>query len=283
MNKNRIGYLGPEGSFTNVAALHAFSQQKLKAYFTIPDCFDALVNNEVDYSIIPLENTLEGSVTLTIDSLFRSSNLSVVAEIILPIQQHLLMHIDQKNQQVEKVLSHSHALAQCHQFLHQDLKGVPLVQTTSTSAAAKLVSRESEKPLAAIGTELAAKLYELEIVKRNIQDSSNNHTRFVVVTSDKAPPTLSLTPTRVKSTIMVTLPTDRAGALHQVLSAFSWRRLNLSKIESRPLKKRLGDYFFIIDIEEEVDSVLVKGSLDEIRALGCGVKVIGSYASYPIA
>ncbi|WP_442893541.1 prephenate dehydratase [Bacillus sp. 2205SS5-2] len=277
----KLGYLGPQGSFTNMAALHVFEKNSLIDYVTIPDCFDALMNKEVDYSIVPLENTLEGSVSLTIDSLFRSNDLKVVAEVVLPINQHLLMHPNQvHSEKIEKILSHSHALAQCHHFLHQNVKGASLLPTTSTSAAAEWVSQNPTSSSAAIGTDLAAKLYGLEVVKRNIHDSENNHTRFLIITLEKSVPKLTLTPTKVKSTIMVTLPTDRAGALHQVLSAFSWRQLNLSKIESRPLKTRLGDYFFIIDIEEEVENVLVQGALQEIEAVGCKVKVVGSYSSY---
>ncbi|KYD10889.1 prephenate dehydratase [Heyndrickxia sporothermodurans] len=278
----RAGYLGPKATFTDIAVQNAFPDVERIAYTTIPDCFKAVKNKEVDMAIVPFENALEGSVHLTTDYLFHETNPPIRAEIIVPIQQHLMVHPMQYNKwnEVERILSHPHALAQCHKFLHQQFRGVTLEQMTSTAAAAKYVSEHPESNMAAIANELAAEKYNLQIVKENIHDYDFNHTRFIVLAHNDTEILPSLTSTYEKTTIMVTLPSDRAGSLHQVLSAFAWRKINLSKIESRPLKTGLGHYFFMIDINQTYEDQLVKNAIEEIESLGCQVKILGSYFSY---
>lgn len=278
----RAGYLGPKATFTDIAVQNAFPDAERIAYTTIPDCFKAVKNKEVDMAIIPFENALEGSVHLTTDYLFHETNPPIRAEIIVPIQQHLMVHPTQLKSwgEVERILSHPHALAQCHKFLHQQFRGVTLEQMTSTAAAAKYVSEHPELKIAAIANELAAEKYNLQIVKESIHDYDYNHTRFIVLASQEIEIFPNLEASFQKSTIMVTLPSDRAGALHQVLSAFAWRQINLSKIESRPLKTGLGHYFFMIDINHSLEDSLVKNALEEIESLGCSVKILGSYFSF---
>ncbi|GIN38644.1 prephenate dehydratase [Heyndrickxia oleronia] len=278
----RVGYLGPKATFTDIAVQNTFPDAERIAYTTIPDCLNAVKCREVDIAIVPFENALEGTVHLTIDYLYHEINPPIRAEVIVPIQQHLMVHPLQTNNwtEVEKILSHPHALAQCHQFLHQQFRGVTLEQFTSTAAAAKYISEHPELKLAAIANEMAAEKYHLQIVKENIHDYHFNHTRFIVLAHEDVKVNKELKPLYQKTTIMVTLPSDRAGALHQVLSAFAWRQINLSKIESRPLKTGLGHYFFMIDINHEMQNQLVKNALEEIEVLGCKVKVLGSYSSY---
>jgi prephenate dehydratase len=278
----KIAYLGPLASFTDLAVKRAFPKCTAIPCVTIPDCIEAAIKEEVDYAVVPMENSLEGSVHITVDYLFHKSNLNIAAELTSPIHQHLMIHPSNNSNvtALEKILSHSHALAQCHKFLNSVYRGTALEQTTSTAAAAKYLSEHPEEKLGAIGNELAANVYGLEITHKNIHDFAYNHTRFIVLHKD--PVRLELPNKKVteKTTLMVTLPKDRSGALHQVLSAFAWRQLNLSKIESRPLKTGLGDYFFLIDVEQEMDEVLLPGAISEMEALGCKVKVIGSYSSY---
>ncbi|WP_374054400.1 prephenate dehydratase [Rossellomorea sp. FM04394] len=278
----KIAYLGPRASFTDLAVKKAFPEENTVSYVTIPDCIEAVIENEVDYAVVPLENALEGSVHITVDYLFHEANLAIVAELTSAIQQHLMIHPEWSESEgtIEKVLSHSHALAQCHKFLHKQFKGVPLEQTTSTAAAAKFVSENPDMFLGAIGNELAAEKYGLNILHENIHDFAYNHTRFIVLHKTADPLSLSQEKSMEKTTLMVTLPKDRSGALHQVLSTFAWRQLNLSKIESRPLKTGLGDYFFLIDVAHEMDDVLLPGAISEMEALGCKVKMIGTYSSY---
>ncbi|RIW29680.1 prephenate dehydratase [Bacillus salacetis] len=278
----KIAYLGPQASFTDLAVKKAFPKSEAIPRVTIPDCIEAAIKEEVDYAVVPMENSLEGSVHITVDYLFHEADLSIAAELTSPIQQHLMVHPSNRRsvQELEKILSHPHALAQCHKFLNTTYRGTLLEQTTSTAAAAKYLSEHPEETLGAIGNELAAKVYGLEIVHENIHDFAYNHTRFIVLHKKPVKLELPASKSTQKTTLMVTLPKDRSGALHQVLSAFAWRNLNLSKIESRPLKTRLGDYFFLIDVQQDMDEVLLPGAINEMEALGCKVKIIGSYSSY---
>ncbi|MBT2636372.1 prephenate dehydratase [Bacillus sp. ISL-39] len=278
-----IGYLGPEATFTDYAARQLFKEAKRIPFVSIPECMDAVSAGEIDAAIVPLENSIEGSVNLTIDYLVHETDLQIVGEAVVPIRQHLLVHRDniEKWREAEQICSHPHALAQCHKFLHKEFKGIPLEDMSSTAAAAKYVKNHPEQNIAAIANSLAAEEYELVTAKENIHDYSYNHTVFAVLAKEDHDIHMASTE-ESKTSLMITLPSDRAGALHQVLSAFSWRKLNLSKIESRPMKTGLGRYFFIIDINLKMDDVLVPGAIAELEALGCTVKVLGSYSSHKI-
>ncbi|WP_243297474.1 prephenate dehydratase [Bacillus litorisediminis] len=279
----KIAYLGPEATFTHEAVRTFFPDGDPRPYKTIPDSLDALQREEVEVSVVPLENALEGSVNITLDYLIHEVQFPIVSELILPIRQHLMVHPNYADEweTIEKIYSHTQALAQCHRFLHQQFSNIPREEATSTSAAAKKVKEEKERKIGAIANELAAKHHGLQIVKRDIHDSKNNHTRFAIVANHPVQTaSRQVKLNSYKTTITVTLPMDEAGTLHQVLSAFAWRKLNLSKIESRPMKTGLGHYFFIIDIEEKWDDVLIPGAIQELEAIGCGVKILGSYPSY---
>ncbi|MCM3441982.1 prephenate dehydratase [Metabacillus halosaccharovorans] len=281
----RVGFLGPRATFTHLAVQSYFGEEiEQIAYSTIPQCIDAVAEGEIDLAVVPTENALEGSVNLTIDYLIHEQPLYIVGEIVSPIEQHFMVHPANKEawRSVSRVYSHSHAIAQCHKFLHKSFKGITYDYATSTGAAAQYVKNNPEELVAAIANKLAAKEYGLEIVQPNIHDYHYNHTRFAIVhpTVDGKYPSKKLTAEKEKTTLMVTLPSDQSGALHQVLSAFTWRKLNLSKIESRPMKTGLGNYFFIIDIDMRVDEVLIPGAIAELEALGCGVKLLGTYEAY---
>ncbi|MCA1318770.1 prephenate dehydratase [Bacillus tianshenii] len=284
--KDRIGYLGPKATFTDMAVTSFFPQGEKKAYSTIPACMDAVLNGEVDYAVVPLENAIEGSVNVTLDYLIHDCPLPIVAELIVPISQHLLVHPDQlrNGDPIEVIYSHSHAIAQCHKFLHKKYPNAVYETTSSTASAAKLVSEHRlSKRSACIANSLAAKEYKLSVLAEDIHDYENNHTKFIVLHRDEAMITDNHVLHHVdseKTSLVVTLPSDQSGALHQVLSAFAWRKLNLSKIESRPMKTGLGNYFFIIDINQHMDEVLLPGAVGELEALGCSVKILGSYTSY---
>ena len=211
--------------------------------------------------------------------------MPIVGEVITPIRQHLMVHPDyaERWKEIEMIYSHSHAIAQCHKFLHGHLSNVPLEDTTSTAFAAKYVKEHPERMIGAIANELAAEQYGLTIVQKDIHDYNHNTTKFVVLHRDGT--SLHLGEEREgshKTTLMVTLPSDQAGTLHQVLSAFSWRQLNLSKIESRPMKTGLGNYFFILDINQPLDDVLITGAIAELQALGCSVHLLGTYPCFTI-
>ncbi|MCL6571602.1 MAG: prephenate dehydratase [Bacillus sp. (in: Bacteria)] len=277
----KVGFLGPKATFTELAVKKVFRGYGLEPYQTIPDCMDAVVDNQVELAVVPIENALEGSVNITLDYLTQVVSLPIVGEITIPIKQHLMVHPANKEkwQEVGKVYSHPHALAQCHKFLHNQFKGVPFESVSSTAAAAQMVMEQPGLNAAAIANELAAKEYGLAIVKGDIHDFDYNHTRFVVLSAKNLDFQSISGSAHYKTTFMITLPSDRAGALHQVLSAFAWRKINLSKIESRPMKTGIGNYFFIIDIEMKLDDVLIPGAIAELDALGFVVRILGSYPS----
>jgi prephenate dehydratase len=283
-----IAYLGPEATFTHLAVSSCF-QDEITAipYVTIPECMDAAMEGEVDLAVVPLENAIEGSVNLTLDYLIHEQPLEVVGEIIAPIRQHLLVHPCRKNnwQSVKSIQSHPHAIAQCHRFLRKYFKNTPYNYTTSTGSAAKFASENPECNLGVIANEMAAKMYQMEIVKEDIHDYNHNYTRFAILQEPNRKSSFPIKKellAKEKTSLIVTLPNDRTGALHQVLSAFAWRHINLSKIESRPTKTGVWDYLFIIDIDMKLDDVLIPGAIAEIEAVGCEVKLLGSYGSYQL-
>ncbi|WP_019242752.1 MULTISPECIES: prephenate dehydratase [Bacillus] len=281
----KIVFLGPKATFNHYTVVKAFPNEEIQPMKTIPECLDAVMNDEADAAVVPLENALEGSVTITLDYLVHEVKLPIQGEINTPIQQHFMVHPQNEDQwkAVTNVYSHSHAIAQCHKFLHKELRGVPSENFTSTAAAAEYVMQNPELKIAAIASELAAYEYGLSIVKPNIHDYDHNTTRFIVVSKKE----VEFTHTNAiengpKTTLMIELPENHPGSLHQVLSAFSWRNLNMSKIESRPKKTGLGNYFFLIDIEMAMDEVLIPGAIQELEALGCSVSILGSYRSFSI-
>lgn len=278
-----VAYLGPEATFTHIAAAELFGKKGLFPQPSIPDCIDAVASGKATYAVVPLENALEGSVPLTIDYMFSEHDLYIQAELSIPIEQHLMVHKSRKDELngIESVHSHPHALAQCHKYLLYQYRGVPLIQTTSTAAAAKYVAAHPEEKIAAIGNRFACEKYDLHMAEENIHDFHFNHTRFVVLSQRKGQVDKAGHTNVPKTTLMVKLPKDdRAGVLHQVLSVFSWRKLNLTKIESRPLKTGLGNYFFIIDVLEDENAPLMKGAMEELAALGCVARSFGTYYSY---
>lgn len=282
----KIAYLGPKATFTELATSKLFPNDEKIPVSTIPGCIDAVNEGAVDIAVVPIENALEGSVNLTIDYLIHEVQIPVRGEIVTPIQQHFLVHPNNAapDFKPDVIYSHPHAIAQCHKFLHKEWKDVFCEEMTSTAAAAKLVHDQPERKIAAIANELAAKEYGLTIYRDNVHDYSHNHTRFVVISKKDVDFTGHVTTEGgQKTTLMVVLPMDdHSGALHQVLSAFAWRKLNLSKIESRPTKTGLGNYFFIIDVEMAMDEVLIPGTISELEALGCTVSVLGSYPSFTV-
>lgn len=280
--EHRIAYLGPEASFTYLATKGLFPNDWIIPFTTIPECIDAVSNGVVDYAVVPLENALEGTVPLTIDYLFHEANLYIIGEIKSKIQQHLMVHKENKHrwEEIDGIYSHPHALAQCHKYLFYRFSHVPLNQATSTAQAAKYVADHPELCIGAIGNSSSAEKYGLEIVEHNIHDFHFNHTRFVVLSKQNSRLQVEPSEENPKTTVMLTLPNDVSGALHQVLSVFAWRKLNLSKIESRPLKTGLGHYFFIIDILADEEEPMMKWAFEELISLGCTVKSLGTYYTY---
>lgn len=285
----RIAFLGPHGTVSEESARYFFDDPsyELIPYKLISELFMASVNKETDYSVIPIENTIDSSVTLHLDWLVHEVDLPIRAEWIYPSVQNLignrkeLSNNDEQNalSGIKKIVSIPIAIAQCRKYLNKHLPDVEFEHVSSTAEGVKYVMEHPDQGLAAIGTSLGAKLYGLDLLAKRITDHQNNFTRFILVGDDPMERS-NHKQSSPKTTILITLPEDYPGALHQVLSAFAWRRINLSKIESRPTKKKLGNYYFYIDIEMGMDSVLLPSAIAEIEAIGCVVRILGTYPSY---
>lgn len=283
----RIALL-PSGSVSHEAVLHLFRDEpvELLHYKQISDVFLSTAKGDSDYSVIPIENTIEGSVTLHMDWLVHEVEIPMQVEWVYPSIQNWVGRrtefLDASGQldysRVKKVLSHPVAMAQCLQFIRTYMPHAELEHVGSTSEAVKLVQEHPGEGWTAIGTALGAERYGLDIMAGQVTDHDNNFTRFVLI--GPKPIALPQAPVEDKTSILVTLPEDFPGALHQVLAAFAWRRLNLSRIESRPTKKRLGSYYFYMDVLAPISSVLLPLAIEEIEALGCQVRILGSYPSY---
>jgi prephenate dehydratase len=285
----RIGYLGPEGTVSHEAA-ELFYQGDQHAFFPyklVADIFSAAADGRIDFGVVPIENTIEGSVRMHVDSLVEENSPPIRAEWTYPSVQNLIGHESElllpdgsgpDYSRIKRIFSKDVAIAQCHRFLNEYLPHVEFEYVNSTAHGIRLVKENPGQGWAAIGTRLGASMYGLRILAQNITDHHNNYTRFVLIGREK--PELKASDSW-KTTILVTLPEDFPGALHQVLSAFAWRRINLTKIESRPTKLKLGSYYFYIDMEGSTDSVLLPAAIEEIVALGCQARILGSYPSYP--
>ena len=277
----KIAFLGPEASFTQLTATQLFPNEELIPKANILDCFLAVQNNEVDKAVVPLENSIEGTVSMTLDYLYQTPEIRVEAEAVMPIAHHLMIHPSQENDTViEKIYSHPQALAQSFHFLNQKYPEVTKQDFTSTAAAAKRVSENPDRKIAAVANKFAAELYGLKIINDNIHDVEENHTRFIVISKTENTYQNEMQSIGKKTAMLITLPQDHAGGLHQVLSVFAWRNMNLSKIESRTLKTKLGNYFFFVTVVGDWNNVLYINSIDELIAIGADVKFLGNYKEF---
>lgn len=277
----------PAGSVSDEAARHFFRGEEIdcKHHRLISDVFLSTVNGISDYSIIPIENTIEGSVSLHMDWLVHEVDIPIQAEWVYPSIQNLIGRQSEllNNEgemdysRITKVISHPVAIAQCLQFLRTHLPHAVTEHVSSTAEGVRIVQNNPNAGWAAIGTMTAAANEKLDVLARGITDHDNNYTRFLLVGSE---PYTTRQSDKMKTSILITLPEDYPGALHQVLSAFAWRKINLSRIESRPTKKKLGNYYFFIDIDMALDTVLLPAAIQEIEAIGCQVRILGSYPSF---
>ncbi len=264
-----VGYLGPEGSFSHEAASRLEGVETVP-FETIADVLAAVAEGRVERALVPLENAIEGTVSATIDALVFDHDLVIEREIVLPISLHLLARPGVTREQLRGVYSYVHALAQCRGYLAR--LGVPSHQTTSTSEAARLVAASSE-PLAAIGAGLAGELFQLVRLDSEVEDHPGNATRFVLVGREEvAPPT-----GQDRTTVVCFQDADRPGSLYGILGRFAARDLNLTKLESRPTKRGLGDYCFVIEFEGHVADDVVADLLADLQSHLARVKFLGSY------
>jgi prephenate dehydratase len=262
-----IGTLGPKGSYSEKAAKQWNDKAELRYYDDIFDTVDALLRKEVDYSIVPVENSIEGSVTLTLDILMEQQ-LKISGEVIVQIEHCLLSK--GKRSEIKRIMSIPQALSQCRKYIKKNFNNIEVHSTLSTSQAAKLAQESRE--FAAIASRESAKTYGLDILDENIQDANENFTRFIVIGRTTPKPTGN-----DKTSIIVYLEKNRPGALYEILGEFANRRIDLTKIESRPTKKVLGDYLFYIDLRGHIEDRIIKDALDIIKNKVGMLKILGSY------
>ena len=262
-----IGILGPEGSYTEKAAKQWNKMGDLHYYDDIQDTVEAVLRNEVDYSIVPVENSLEGSIPLTLD-LLMEHQLKIAGEVIVQISHCLLSK--GRLSGIKVVMSHPQALSQCRKFIKMHFRNTEVRPVLSTSLAAKLAS--GSKDIAAIASVESAQRYGLEILEENIQDINENHTRFIVVGKETPHPTGN-----DKTSIIIYLQKNRPSALFEILKEFANKSIDLTKIESRPTKKFLGDYLFHIDLRGHIEDKNIKETLEKINSKVGMLKILGSY------
>ena len=264
----KIAFLGPQATFTHLACIQQFG---LSADFvpvkSIADVFEEVERNGANYGVVPIENSTEGIITHTLD-MFVDSNLQIVAEVMLEIS-HSLLSKGGNIEDIKKVYSHPQAIAQCRNWLAKNLPNVPVMETASTALAAQMVAGDPEA--AAIASEFAANIYDLKIVKKRIEDNVNNFTRFLVI-GKKSPDRSGSDKTSVMFAVK-----DEAGALYRMLEPFSEHNINLTKIESRPMKTRAWEYLFFLDMEGHISEPHVKEAIDQLSKICLFVKVLGSY------
>ncbi len=264
-----IGLLGPEGTFSENATKKWNDRADLLYYDDVSDVARAVAAEEVDCGIIPIENSLEGSVGMTLDALLHiSDETQIIGEIIIPIKHCLLTKGDTHD--IKVILSHPQALAQCQRFIKDHFRDVDIRMTGSTAHAAQLTSKSKE--VAAIASEESAGKYGLKVVLRDVQDQKENYTRFIVLGKETPEST-----GRDKTSIIIYLRKDRPGALYEILGEFASRNINLTKIESRPTKKALGDYLFYMDLEGHVVDKKVQDAMNMVEKKAGVLKVLGSY------
>ena len=270
-----IGYLGPRGTFSQ-EALEANVGDEFESHVpcsTIPEVLFAVESGKVTNGIVPIENSIEGSVNVTLDTLAFETHLFIEREFVHPVRHRLATRPRVWRNEIKTIVSHPHATAQCRQFLARNFPKTPIVAANSTAEAALEVSR-SEEPRAAVTTEIAARLYDLVVLERDIEDYESNQTRFILVGKEQAPRTGA-----DKTSMACFIRENRPGSLLEILTEFASRGINLTKIESRPTKKLLGEYYFFIDILGHVEDVHVRDALGSLMGKLREIKLLGSYAA----
>ncbi len=262
-----IAFLGPKATFTHQAAIRRFGNSlEYAAQKTIADVFLEVGKGRADYGVVPVENSTEGVVSNTLD-MFVDSNLKIVAQIVMPIQ-HCLVSRSAKSR-IKKLYSHPQALGQCRQWVQTHHPRAEIIETSSTTRAAELAA--SDKTAAAIASSLAAEQYDLRILESDIQDNAANVTRFLVLGTQCSPST-----GKDRTSVMFRI-NHEVGALHRALAPFQKYKLNMTKIESRPSKRKAWEYYFFLDVDGHMDDSAVKKALKALEAQSGLIKILGSY------
>jgi len=262
-----VAYLGPEATFTHQAAIRRFgSSLRYASQKTIADVFTEVSKNRADYGVVPIENSTEGVVTHTLD-MFVDSDLKIVSQIVLPVQHCLISNA--RRSQIRKLYAHPQSLGQCRGWVQSHLPRVEIIETSSNARSAEFAAKEKES--AAIAGVLAAEKYSVRVLEYDIQDNAANATRFLVLGRQCSPPT-----GKDRTSIMFSI-VDRVGALHRALAPFRRFRINMTKIESRPSKRKAWEYFFFVDCDGHMNDSKVAKALAMLGEHCSYVKVLGSF------
>ncbi len=264
----KVAYLGPRATFSHLASLQQFGYSaRYVPVNSIKEVFAEVERGLAEYGVVPVENSIEGAVYYTLD-MFMESDLKICAEMMLEVTQNL-MNKTGKMGDIRKVCSHPQPIGQCRGWLESNLRGVPAIEVSSTTKAAEMASEDTS--VAAIASRLAAEIYGLKIVKERIEDAADNFTRFLVI-SRKSPRKSG----KDKTSILFSVK-DRSGALYGMLRPFALRGINLTKIESRPSRKKAWEYHFFVDMEGHYEDENIRAAVDELAAGCMFLKVLGSY------
>jgi prephenate dehydratase len=273
----RIAYLGPPGTFSEQALRSEpdLARGEHVEFPSIPDVIDAVASAEVDLGLVPLENAIDGAVTATLDQLAFEVDLYIQREVVISVTMNLLGVAGATLGDIERVVSIPVATAQCHGFLRKELPHAQLLAATSTAEAARALADAPDRATAAIGTARAGEVYGLEVLAADIEDHPENQTRFgLLARPDEGIPA----PTgHDKTSIVVFQAADQPGSLLAILQEFAARSINLTNLHSRPTKKGLGDYCFMIDLEGHVATDVVADCLRELKSKQADVKFLGSF------
>lgn len=264
----KVAFFGPKATFTHQAAMQQFGlSAELVPQKSIPAVFEEVEKGRVQYGVVPVENSTEGMVSHTLD-MFMESELKINAEVLLEIHHYLLSRTGRFDD-IKKVYSHLQPIAQCRDWLAENLPNIPVVDVASTAVAAQIVSEDYTA--AAIASELAASMYDLKIVRERIEDQVNNFTRFLIIARKLADSSGD-----DKTSLMFSVK-DEVGILYRMLEPFAKRGINLSKIESRPLKKKAWEYIFFLDLAGHINDPAIAEAVQELKQCCQFVKILGSY------
>lgn len=269
-----VGYLGPHGTYSEEVALSLYARDKVsfRDYSSIDIAIKAVETGEVAQCIVPIENSLEGSVNVTLDILAHEASLYIIREVIWPVRHNLL--VKKKGEEIKVIVSHPQALAQCRRNLRRLYPDVQLRAMNSTADAAALVAG-GIRNYAAVGSLGAAALYNLQNIAADIQDSSTNCTRFIVL--GDLPADSSLQQYKYKTSVVCKMNGERPGSLCEVLQEFAKRNVNLTRIESRPARTGLGNYIFFFDLDGSLEQGNVHSAVEAVKEKSLWFKSFGSY------
>lgn len=268
-----LGYLGPEGTFSHQAAVEwSDGRKKLVQFKTIASLIKAVDGGKIQSGIVPIENSIDGCINLTLDTLAFGADVYITGEYVLHISQNLLAKKGTKKEDIKTIVSIAPAIGQCQTLLNSEFEGVNIQYADSTAAAA-LLTFQSDGSVACIASPVSASIYDLDIIIPDCGDEHNNSTRFIIIEKEPS----RVVTERDKTSIAFTLE-NKPGSLYSALELLSDAKINMTKIESRPIKTQLGTYVFFIDIDGNIDNATIYFALDKLKQSTQFYKFLGSYA-----